>query len=84
MERSYGWSFRGRDILTLLNVVSHACFAKVLIGVYFSEGNHREPELGMCLKSSGNSTETSVTREQWGLGWDEDHRIQISTQGWAA
>lgn len=59
-----------------------ACFATILVGVFSSEGNHREHELGMCLKSSRNSTETNVARVEWELGWGGEHRIQTSTQGW--
>ena len=35
-------------------------------GVFSSERNH-SPELGMCLKSSGNSTKVGVVRGEWGM-----------------
>lgn len=36
-------------------------------GVFTSKGNH-SPELGMCWKSSGNSTKIGVVRVEWGEG----------------
>ena len=46
-------------------------------GVFSSEGNH-SPELGMCLKSSGNSTKVGVVRVEWGV-WGSS---RDSDKGW--